>query len=137
MKLLTVLLSSVQLVCAIPHGPSGGASQAPKGTNGTQLAQGTTGVPKSSAAAPASVQVNGTAASCKILPGDPTWPKDAQWKAALPNAVKRGPQRQDNTRPDWHLSALNAADVQKAVEFANKNNIRLSIITTGHDFLSR
>jgi hypothetical protein len=137
MRSLALLLAAVQLACAIPHGPSGAGASPPKGVNGTQASQGATGAPKSPAALSSLLPANGSAASCKLLPGDPKWPTDAQWKAALPNAVKRGPQKKENTRPDWHLSALNAADVQKAVDFANKNDLRLSIITTGHDFLSR
>lgn len=91
--------------------------------------------------AAASPQVSGPAAStptrvCKRLPTDPEWPSPSAWAAALPGVVARGPQGAI-TRPDYSLDARSVADVQAAVNFARTHNLRLTILSTGHDFLGR
>ena len=75
-------------------------------------------------------------AACKLLPVDAGWPSEADWKAALPGAVARGPQKAV-TRPDYRMRAKTVDDVVNAVKFAAKNNIRLSAIASGHDGLAR
>jgi FAD/FMN-containing dehydrogenase len=39
--------------------------------------------------------------------------------------------------PDYTFRAKNIEDVQKAVKFAAGNNVRLSVIASGHDYLGR
>jgi hypothetical protein len=131
MKSLIIVAFILQLASAIPHGPDKSTPKVPGGSNSSQPT-----IPKSPALAPASSNRT-SPAGCRILPGDQKWPTDAEWKAALPGVIKRGEQKQDATRPDYHLSARSPADVQRAVNFASKHDIRLSVITTGHDFLSR
>jgi FAD/FMN-containing dehydrogenase len=75
------------------------------------------------------------AAQCKTVPGDPNWPEAAKWMT-LPNVVARGVQ-QSMARPDYRVAAKSVEDVQKAVTFAKTNNIRLSVIFSGHDGLGR
>ncbi|KAF2399612.1 FAD-binding domain-containing protein [Trichodelitschia bisporula] len=76
------------------------------------------------------------AANCKAIPSDPSFPAADVWKAALPNAKARGPQTIP-TRPDYRLEAASVVDVKAAVDFARKHNVRLSLITSGHDGLAR
>jgi hypothetical protein len=67
---------------------------------------------------------------CLKLPTDSDWPSPEVWKAQLPGVIpsngKPGPQ------PNYRLRPKNTAEVQKAVKFAKDNNIRLSIIASGH-----
>ncbi|KAF1812801.1 FAD-binding domain-containing protein [Eremomyces bilateralis CBS 781.70] len=76
------------------------------------------------------------ARQCKRIPTDPEWPAPEAWKAAMPAVVARGPQG-NPTRPDYSIEAFSVADVQAAVNFARTNNIRLTIVNSGHDFLGR
>jgi hypothetical protein len=127
MKSLLPVAVILQLVCAFPHGPEKSASPPqPKSPR-----------PSTNSSRPVPGPASPAPAGCRVLSSDSNWPVDSEWKTALPGAVKRGPQNSETTRPDYHFSARSPADVQRAVNFANKNNIRLSIITTGHDFLSR
>lgn len=73
---------------------------------------------------------------CRALPGDASWPADATWKSALPGVEARGAQT-DAKRPDYRFDATSADDVAKAVKFAAQNNVRLSVLNSGHDFLGR
>jgi FAD/FMN-containing dehydrogenase len=79
---------------------------------------------------------NGTTTpeGCRKLKSDTDWPTLAAWKAAVPGvtAGNAGPQG-----PDYRIQAKDFADVQNAVKFATKNNIRVTIITTGHDQIGR
>jgi hypothetical protein len=74
--------------------------------------------------------------SCKILAADGTFPKAEEWKAALPAAVARGPQKA-LAHPDYRLDVKTPEDVINAVKFASKHNLRLSAIASGHDGLGR
>jgi FAD/FMN-containing dehydrogenase len=40
-------------------------------------------------------------------------------------------------RPDYRFTATTVADVEKAVQFVTKYNLRLTIINTGHDYQGR
>jgi hypothetical protein len=72
-------------------------------------------------------------AGCKTFKTDASFPSAAEWKALSPNIkTSEGPNR-----PDYHLSAQSSADVQAAMKFAAKHNIRLAILNSGHDFLGR
>lgn len=75
-----------------------------------------------------------TPEGCKKLASDKGWPADSEWKSAFPGVYKklRGTQG-----PDWMVQAKSVADVQKAVNFARENNVRLTVISTGHDFGGR
>lgn len=73
---------------------------------------------------------------CRALRGDASWPADAVWKSALPGVTAHDPQA-DIKRPDYRFDAKSADDVVKAVKFAAQNNVRLSILNSGHDFLGR
>jgi hypothetical protein len=72
-------------------------------------------------------------AGCKFKDTDKGFPAAAEWKTISPNIKTReGPNR-----PDYHLSVKTLLDVQNAVQFAAKHNVRLSIVNSGHDFLAR
>jgi hypothetical protein len=74
---------------------------------------------------------------CKKLPIDADWPQPDTWKAALKGVEARGPQNPLKTRPDYKYEANTVAKVQNAVKFAASNNVRLSIMNSGHDFIGR
>lgn len=76
------------------------------------------------------------ASACRILAEEPTFPKAEVWKAELPNAVARGPQKK-LLHPDYRLNAKTVDEVVSAVKFAAKHNVRLSAIHSGHDGLGR
>jgi FAD/FMN-containing dehydrogenase len=73
------------------------------------------------------------APGCKFLPSDIGWPSPEKWKS-LRGAI---PKRPGTQGPDYSLIAKTVEDVQNAVNFARENNVRLAIITTGHDFHGR
>jgi FAD/FMN-containing dehydrogenase len=72
-----------------------------------------------------------TPAGCKKLSTDAGWPTPAEWMAAIPEVE---PQKQINgsRTPEYVIRAESYEDVQSAVQFCAKNNIRLSVITSGH-----
>ncbi|KAH6611686.1 hypothetical protein C7974DRAFT_381622 [Boeremia exigua] len=79
-----------------------------------------------------------TPVGCKKLNTDIGWPSLAEWQAALPNVVpaikntdKWGPL------PDYRLQAKSIEDVQAAVRFTKQHDIRLTVLTTGHDQQAR
>jgi hypothetical protein len=71
---------------------------------------------------------------CKLLLSDKGWPADDVWKTAFPGVFKK---LKGTEGPDFMVQAKTVEDVQKAVNFAREHNVRLSIITTGHDFHGR
>ena len=71
---------------------------------------------------------------CKLLASDKGWPTDDVWKKAFPGVFKK---LKGTEGPDWMVQAKSVEDVQKAVNFARDNNVRLTIISTGHDFHGR
>jgi hypothetical protein len=73
-------------------------------------------------------------AGCRYLPSDKGWPSDDMWKANFPGVFKK---LRGTVGPDWMVQAQSVADVQKAVNFAREHNVRLTVITTGHDFHAR
>jgi histidinol phosphatase-like PHP family hydrolase len=88
-------------------------------------------------ASPQTAQKAGPAGTaCKALAADNTFPKAEEWKAALPAAVARGPQKA-LAHPDYRFEVKTPEDVVNAVKFAAKHNIRLSAIASGHDGLGR
>jgi hypothetical protein len=73
---------------------------------------------------------------CKTVVGDDRWPADEVWEAALPGVTHFGVSG-TNPHPNYYYAAGNRKDVQAAVDFAAKHNIRLSVITTGLDYMGR
>jgi hypothetical protein len=71
---------------------------------------------------------------CKLLASDKQWPADDVWKKAFPGVFKK---LKGTEAPDWMVQAKSVEDVQKAVNFAREHNVRLTIISTGHDFGGR
>jgi FAD/FMN-containing dehydrogenase len=72
---------------------------------------------------------------CRKLPSDSDWPSLETWKAALPGVQPK--EASCGTCPDYRFVVKSISDVQKAVKFAVQNNIRVSVIASGHDFLGR
>jgi len=73
---------------------------------------------------------------CNRLNIDSDWPSIETWVAALPNVQPLGNEG-NQKHPDYRLAAKSYKDVQDAVTFCAKNKIRLTVITSGHDFLGR
>lgn len=88
-------------------------------------------------AAQASAPPPETPGDCKLLPSDAQWPALAAWKTAIPRVAVRGHLKAGKTAPDYKILASTAAEVQQAVKFASDNNIRLTVLNSGHDFLGR
>ena len=74
---------------------------------------------------------------CKVITGDKDWPADDVWKKEIPGVEKSPALSGNTTRPDWVINAKGPSDVQAAVSFAAKYNVRVSVINSGHDFLGR
>ena len=75
-------------------------------------------------------------AGCKKLPKDSDWPAPdvvnrelPGWEAPMPDGNMK--------HPDYVYEVKTVASTQRAVKFAAKHNVRLSIINSGHDFLGR
>ena len=73
---------------------------------------------------------------CKTVVGDGDWPKYEVWTQALPN-VKPVVVIGRDAHPNYFLAARSINDVKDAVNFANRYNIRLSVISSGQDYLGR
>jgi hypothetical protein len=70
---------------------------------------------------------------CRKLHTDSDWPAAEVWQAALPGVVAGNSSDANGALPDYRFRVKDATDVQAAVNFARENNIRLTVITTGHD----
>jgi hypothetical protein len=77
-----------------------------------------------------------TPEGCRQLSNDELWPLAEVWMKEVPGVV---PTRPDpcQKHPDYRITARNAKDVQNAIKFAAKHNIRVSIIASGHDYMGR
>lgn len=75
--------------------------------------------------------------TCRKLPKDPDWPSPEIWDAALPGVIPIQQNATTGPLPNYRFRAQSAEDVQAAVRFATEHNVRLSVITTGHDQLGR
>lgn len=120
MKLLLLAFAGLQLGGAVPHGPDEGmatpAVLSPQNITKPLTLKGSTMTP----------------AGCRKNAMDVDWPTLAEWKAALPGVSARPSTLAAWTlRPDYHFNAVNVADVQAAVKFSAKHNIRLTIINSG------
>lgn len=71
--------------------------------------------------------------ACKILDTDQAWPAQSVWRQAMPE-VEKVAVKGAKKRPNMRLEATSVDEVSKAVKFAASNNIRLSILNSGHDF---
>jgi hypothetical protein len=87
--------------------------------------------PQFPAFAPKAIGSAGTS-QCKLASADAAWPKAPAWSSALPN-VKASTSK----GPNYKVAVSKVKDVQDAVNFAAKNNIRFSIMNSGHDFMKR
>ncbi|KAH7176736.1 hypothetical protein EDB81DRAFT_752055 [Dactylonectria macrodidyma] len=74
---------------------------------------------------------------CRKLSTDRDWPTPEVWEAAIPGVIRQNGSDVHGGLPNYRIRAQSASDVQAAVRFASKHNIRLSVITTGHDQLGR
>jgi hypothetical protein len=75
-------------------------------------------------------------AGCKKLPSDADWPSNEVLNAELKGWEPRV-ANQSLKHPDWIYEVKTVANVQRAVKFAAKHNVRISILNSGHDFLGR
>lgn len=74
---------------------------------------------------------------CRTLPTDTDWPTLEEWQAAIPGVQAENNSDSLGPLPDYRIRATSYSDVQAAVKFAAENNVRVSVITTGHDQLGR
>ncbi|KAF1991598.1 hypothetical protein K402DRAFT_128773 [Aulographum hederae CBS 113979] len=148
MRTAAILLLASAFVAA--HGPGGDDEAAPEAAPAAPVA----------APAPAPVASSGKAApaGCKAVLGDANWPANDLFMSAMPNVInsqvatagrlakRHGPGEEGADeapapagvkKPTFRMNAKTVADVEAAVQFAAKNNIRLSILNSGHDFLGR
>jgi hypothetical protein len=115
MKLFVLLAAATHLTAASPQGSAASA-------------------PPSAPLAPVTGKTTAPA-GCRKLGSDADWPTEAEWKKALPEVEPRSKTLAAGVyRPDYKLRAESYKDVQAAVKFATTNNIRLTLITSGHDF---
>jgi hypothetical protein len=124
MKLSLAVVALSRLGFALAHGPDEGAMAVPAKPT-----------PPSTTMIPAVLPRNLTATpeGCLKLSTDKDWPSPAEWTAVLPKVLPRANNLAAGlVRPDYHLTALNVADVQAAVKFCAKHWIRLTIINSGH-----
>lgn len=73
---------------------------------------------------------------CKKLSVDADWPTKDILDAELPGWEPRM-AGQKAQHPDWTYQVKSVSSVQRAVQFAAKHNVRISILNSGHDFLGR
>lgn len=78
-----------------------------------------------------------TPIGCRKLSTDQDWPSIEVWEAAIPGVVRQNGSDAHGGLPNYRIRAQSASDIQASVRFASKHNIRLSVITTGHDQLGR
>lgn len=74
---------------------------------------------------------------CRKLNTDSDWPAFEVWGAEIPGVTLQNNTDIHGSLPDYRLRAKSVGHVQAAGRFASKHNIRLSVITTGHDQLGR
>lgn len=116
---------------ATPHGPDEDIHVAPNPKSAAKPAP----AAPAKAAGPQKIK---TPPGCKALANDVDWPTEAEWKKTFPNLVLRPKNlAQGVGRPDYKVRARTYEDVVATVKFAAEKNIRLSVITSGHDFLGR
>lgn len=119
MKLFVLLTAATRLTAASPQG-QGSAAAAPPALPVTSPVAGKNSAP----------------AGCRKLASDADFPVAAEWLKSLGSDVQARSKTLASGvyRPDFSLRAENYKDVQRAVKFAAANNVRLTLITSGHDF---
>jgi hypothetical protein len=141
MKLLLFLVAASRYAAGFPHGPDEDdhASTTPVQPAAISAPASAPVIAPAGSPAPVSPQRKTTTpAGCRKLATDVDWPTEAEWKQALPRIVTRSTTLPKGVRrPDYRVRAENYADVQAAVKFCAKNNIRLTVINSGHDFMGR
>jgi hypothetical protein len=83
------------------------------------------------------VQATSTPVGCRAVHGDTSWPSQEIWFQELPGVVATRARPSNASKTDFTYIARNASDVQAAVNFATKHNVRLTITNSGTDFLGR
>jgi hypothetical protein len=83
------------------------------------------------------IQATSTPVGCRVIKGDDHWPAQAVWLQELPGAVVTTPRPGNVSSTDFTYIAKTVSDVQAAVKFATKHNVRLTITNSGTDFLGR
>lgn len=78
-----------------------------------------------------------TPPGCRKLNTDIDWPPREVWEEFLPGVIPTPGSDAYGPLPDYRLQVKTVSDVQNAVRFATKHNIRLTVLTTGHDQLAR
>lgn len=83
--------------------------------------------------------LNGTTTpqGCRKLNTDIDWPAREVWEESLPGVTPTAGSDANGPLPDYRLQVKTVSDVQNAIRFATKHNIRLTVLTTGHDQLGR
>jgi hypothetical protein len=76
-------------------------------------------------------------ANCRKVSTDSDWPDREVWQKELDGVEVLMPISKKQKHPDYIFQANKVQGVQRAVNFAAKHNVRLSIINSGHDFLGR
>ncbi|KAF2670932.1 hypothetical protein BT63DRAFT_204108 [Microthyrium microscopicum] len=71
---------------------------------------------------------------CKLLASDKGFPSEDEVLKAFPKAFRK---MKGTEGPDFWIQPQSVEEVQKAVNFAREKNIRLNVITSGHDFHGR
>jgi hypothetical protein len=71
---------------------------------------------------------------CKKLLCDKGFPSENTFRDTFPGVYKK---LKGTYGPDYMLQVKTVEDVQKGVRFARKHDLRLTVISTGHDFLGR
>jgi hypothetical protein len=127
MKLLAFLVAT-RLAAGMPHGPDMAMTAPKPAAPAVQAVD-----PKpSSQAVQATPGKTTTPAGCRKLSSDVDWPADTEWKKVLPEIVARSKTLAKGVyRPDYKVQAESYKDVQNAVDFCAKNNLRLTVIATG------
>jgi hypothetical protein len=74
---------------------------------------------------------------CRTMAGDSDWPAPEAWSRELPGAIPRSKFSLSGKHPDYRVSAKTVNEVQDAIKFVTKYNLRLSIINSGHDYFGR
>ncbi|EXK25037.1 hypothetical protein FOMG_18279 [Fusarium oxysporum f. sp. melonis 26406] len=78
-----------------------------------------------------------TPIGCLKLSTDHDWPSPKVWEDAIPGVIRQNGSDTYGGLPNYRIRAESTSDIQAAVRFASKYNVRLSVITTGHDQLGR
>ena len=78
-----------------------------------------------------------TPPGCRKLNIDIGWPSREVWEKSLPGIIPTPGSDDYGPLPDYRLQVKTVPDVQNAVRFAVRHNIRLTVLTTGHDQLGR